>query len=157
MNFKIIFVILLAFAGCISSIKETDEQCEIDFEFRSNFQNCIEIMALRQQGYSIDFEHTARAYRCLEVLTGYKSYMNTDSDTPLFYPHSEDNLFLKDLKAWSQWYEQNKCIMSINKSDSIFSYHTSQYDTISWPRFLLKYVTTDSAYSYFVNPGKLDE
>jgi hypothetical protein len=99
------------------SQKPTDDnKCEIDFEFKSNFQNCINIIAARQSGVYTG-EPTYDAYYCLSSLTNYKSLMDMDSDTPLSYPYSDTiNYFCQDLEAWMKWYDQNKCDMTMQKA-----------------------------------------
>ncbi|QHT67567.1 hypothetical protein GXP67_13480 [Rhodocytophaga rosea] len=56
---------------------------------------------------------------------------------PYFYPvpPEEIDYFYKDLMNWLDWYEDNKCKITINKADSIiFAYGLNHLgDTLSWP------------------------
>lgn len=141
---KKVLLIFLALLSCNQKEQLADSNCTIDYEFRSNFQNCIEIMALRELDHKVRFTYTGNAYYCLQALTGHKSTIDTDSDTPLYYPYSEDrNYFVEDFKAWSNWYESNKCDLNMKVADSIFK--SAQTD-LKWPPFLMEITLKDSSF-----------
>jgi len=139
-----VLLIFLVLSSCNQKEQLEDSSCRIDYEFRSNFQNCIEIMALRELDHKIRFTYTGTAYYCLQTLTGHKSPIDTDSDTPFYYPYSEEkNYFVEDFKAWSNWYESNKCDFNMEVADSIFK---SKQTDLTWPPFLMEVTLKDSSY-----------
>jgi len=137
-------LIFLTLISCNQKKVKSELTFKIDYEFKSNFQNCIEIMALRELGHSIRFEYTGRAYQCLKILTCHKGLIDTNSDTPLFYPYSEtQNYFVEDFIAWSKWYENNKYVINMEIADSLFSLEA---DSLTWPPFLTEVILKDSSY-----------
>ena len=145
MKTAMIFLLLfLSLNSCVENRQNSN--CEIDFEFKSNFQNCIEIMALRNSGYSIDFNHTVSANMCLKILTQHRSPIDTSSDDPLYYPYAEDrNFFAEYLTAWSLWFENNKCRMNMKAADSIFRLSESKYDSVRWPPSLFTILAKEAS------------
>ena len=136
----IIFILI----GCNQKKEVVDFSCRIDYEFRSNFQNCIDIMAHRELGHKVRFTYTGTAYYCLQALTGHKSPIDIDSDTPFYYPYSEEkNYFIEDFKAWSNWYESNKCVFNMEAADSVFK---SKQTDLAWPPSLMEVTLRDSSY-----------
>src|SRR5688572_13496728 len=101
---------------------DTREKCQIDFDFKRNFDNCVEIAHLRTGNDSrndlLDISTISRAINCLEILTGSKSKIKWECEGFGLYDDNGD--FTYDQATWAQWYEQNKCTITMEKAEAIF-------------------------------------
>lgn len=147
LNLKLSALIALCVLVACSHREKGLTNCVEDFQFKANFQNCIQIISLRDAGYSVDLEYASDAYLCLKVLTNHNSYIDNSSDTPLFYPYSEDTVYLvEDIKIWSYWYERNKCKFDMSVADSTFKANSNTRDKIKWPPSLFEILDNPKEY-----------
>ncbi len=127
----IIFVIFYT-SGCISGDDKTRNN-DVDIKFELNFNNCIQIIAYRRSGFGIDLDVVYNAVECLNAVTQINSSILKYGDIPYIYPN--DQLFMKDVVNWSNWYNRNKFKMNAQIADSLIQKHSEKIgDTINWPK-----------------------
>ena len=142
-----ISIFLLIFITCIGC--NNNEQ-KVDLEFKANFQNCLQIISMRQigKGYVVDIENTEKAFVCLEVITGIKSQVLQLSDTPYFYPDSEEKMyeevFFEDYQKWSNWFEANKYTYTNKDAKMAFAkYSEGMEGDLEWPESSMALFSTE--------------
>ena len=112
-------LVITFFLGC--------EDCKEDVRLKEKIEEKIEIIQQRfnySRGDDINYrsaEDMFRAMGYLGFLTGYMAdnpynYRQTYTDTMSLYT---------DFKIWRDWYEENKCGLTLEEADSIVHYNGS--------------------------------
>lgn len=114
-----------------------DTDCNIDKEFKAEFDNCILLVErIHQKGYSSELVTRAYTFECLFAVTGYEGYVDKSNEPHCFYPYSDTIDYIKiDIQRWRKWYELNKCTMTMVKADSLIAKHAKEYGIpdLNWP------------------------
>lgn len=112
----IAIIFAIGLFGCSSTKKSP---CEIDLEFGKRFDDCILIAKRRVDVDSItDLATMSRAFDCLKVLTGHENSASWDEVGFGMYDNQE--VFERDKKIWMDWYEKNKCYMTMDSAQKVF-------------------------------------
>jgi len=109
--------------------------CREDFAFKEKFYNTVNVIELFQGGSPVRAMYRYQAVECLEAITKHKSMVGKDGDTPYFYDYNED--LIKDIKLWNNWYQDNKCQMTLVKADSLIAAHSEMNGELDWPADIL--------------------
>jgi len=132
----IILFTLISVAACRSDKKK----CKIDLHFKLNFENCIKIAELRADVDTItDLATMSRAFDCLHVLTGHENSASWDDVGFGMYDSKE--VFERDKKIWMDWYEKNKCYMTMESAQQIFVKNRRVIPNYNDPRELEKVIS----------------
>jgi hypothetical protein len=114
-----IFIVPLILISC-NEARRTD--CNIDEEFKINFENCVKIAEIRASSDSlnikIDLAQSSKAFACLEALTGVAG--NIMQEDVGFGYYSNLNDFERDKKKWLEWFELHKCTINMDSAENKF-------------------------------------
>ena len=131
MKFCYLFV-LLFLANCSNS----EMNCEIDSKFEKYFKNSLETIRIHQEeqiGSKTPF-NIEKALKFLEIMTEKKSSISVNP-FGIFYNRTDD--YENDMKMWNEWFEQNKCDLSKEKVDSIYSKYRNEKKASGTPDSLI--------------------
>jgi hypothetical protein len=105
----------------------------IDYVFASHYQNCLSIISLHHLGSeSIDAENVLNALTCLKAITGIDHHIYLGD--MIGYRSEED--FVKDIKAWSEWFAENKYGYTFKDAMEAFeNYRQKEEVQPEWPLF----------------------
>lgn len=104
----LILVIQLLNIGCTSD-------CSVDPVFKKKFNECLSLM---------EKAHTGE-YRYVDITQQAAIFLaNVTEKTPKDFQYDyglydSDEGYEEDLKHWNNWFENNKCSMTIEKADSL--------------------------------------
>lgn len=113
----ILFLVLLM--ACQPEPSTVKDNCPIDYKFLAHFQNCIQVINIAQLGHSYDFIELSNAYESLRVITKVKTRASS-GDTPYVYANPRADL-LQDIIDWNNWYNNNKCSITLEKAEKIIA------------------------------------
>jgi hypothetical protein len=117
-------------------LSSCQENCNVDPEFKREFFNCISLIEkIHTEGYSSSVKVRGFTYECLYAVTGYEGHADKGNEPPYFALYSDSIDYIKvDIEKWSQWYESNKCSMTLQKADSLFNqWSVNHGDSLQWP------------------------
>jgi hypothetical protein len=116
---RLIVIITSTLISVVACRSDKKSSCEIDLEFKTKFENCIKIAKLRAEVDTItDLATMSRAFGCLQVLTGHENSASWDEVG--FGMYDNQAVFERDKKIWMDWYEKNKCYMTMDSAQKIF-------------------------------------
>lgn len=109
-------LLMLIFSLIFSSCKNQVE-CKIDAAFKKNFKDKLQVIKTSMEQEEVYIEPLTEAILYLNAITSIESQIN-DPHHPIY---ENKKIMKEDIKKWEKWYEQNKCEMTINKADSLYS------------------------------------
>jgi hypothetical protein len=111
------FVVLLYFA---CSCKRA-ENCPVEVAFAEKFQSSIKNILDSELGKNHDIDRKVDAILFLNAVTGIESGIQS-LHTPVY---DSREILKSDLRKWQEWYNSNKCIMTLSKADSMLKKYNS--------------------------------
>ena len=103
-------LLIICLLGC------SDKNCDVDTLFKQRFDNCISLIKKSEDEEWVNAGEIRNAFIFLTVISGHRTKVN-DPENPS-YENKTD--FKQDLLLWNQWYESNKCSITLKKADSLF-------------------------------------
>lgn len=113
-----LFILITCFFRC------SDKNCDVDISFKKRFDDCISLIKESEEGKVVYTSKKLDALIFLSVVTGHQTKIN-DPEYPMYRSRND---FKTDLRAWKHWFEENKCVVSLKKADSLLkAYHNREY------------------------------
>lgn len=117
---KLWMILIGLFVACQT---EKKAECKIDPLFKGNFENSIRIVNAQVKSNSLmivsDNATVFKAYKVLEALTKVESHEQWEHDAEGTYLDAKQ--FSEDSLAWQNWYEKNKCHITMDSAEVVFS------------------------------------
>jgi hypothetical protein len=133
--YSIVIITYLFFFSC--------KICNEDQALKKEFFNCIRVVEkIQKEGYFLDTDYAesanCRAFsiECLAAITGYQGYVDKGNEPHYFYPYSDTIDYVDvDIKKWQEWYEDNKCTITMQTADSLIKKYSIDYGVpgLHWP------------------------
>lgn len=118
----------------LSTLFSCGSNCKVDANFKNEFFNAINVVKeIQSKGGNYKYEYRVHSVEVLSAITGHKSLIYKDGDTPYFYFNTDD--LNSDIKAWKLWYEENHCGFSIEDANVLIrKYDEEELDfDLAWP------------------------
>jgi hypothetical protein len=107
-----LLAVLLIFCICCG------KECKIDKDFNKIYYDSLLSIKTDYEEVGTPQIDPEKAFLFLGSITGHHSSRD-GTHFGLWYQSDED--YLDDIKKWEKWYEENRCIYTIEKADSIYS------------------------------------
>jgi hypothetical protein len=110
---KQVFLLALLAVSCYNK-----DSCEVDTAFKKQFnENVNFLISTESKGdFIYQTSEKIKAIYFLESTTGIKSQLYWGH----VFGYQSSELLEEDIEKWKNWYDTNKCKMTIVKADSLF-------------------------------------